>query len=82
MIHYAPVTAVIGPKSSQMKTKTVAAFVTASCLFADARAFNPTSGAQSMQADLVIIERDIFKIDPVEIERAKVLTTIMDGRVV
>jgi predicted amidohydrolase YtcJ len=33
-------------------------------------------------ADLVIIDRDIFKIDPVEIERAKVTTTIMDGRVV
>jgi predicted amidohydrolase YtcJ len=33
-------------------------------------------------ADLVIIDRDIFKIDPVEIEKAKVTTTIMDGRVV
>ncbi|HEX8160600.1 MAG TPA: amidohydrolase [Pyrinomonadaceae bacterium] len=33
-------------------------------------------------ADLVIIDRDIFKIDPVEIEKAKVATTIMDGRVV
>jgi predicted amidohydrolase YtcJ len=33
-------------------------------------------------ADLVIIDRDIFKIDPVEIEKAKVTTTIMDGRIV
>jgi hypothetical protein len=33
-------------------------------------------------ADLVIIDRDIFEIDPVEIEKAKVTTTIMDGRVV
>jgi hypothetical protein len=33
-------------------------------------------------ADLVILDRDIFKIDPVEIEKAKVRTTIMDGRVV
>ena len=35
-----------------------------------------------MLADLVILSRDIFKIDPKEIEKAKVVTTIMDGRVV
>lgn len=33
-------------------------------------------------ADLVIVSRDIFKIDPKEIEKAKVLLTIVDGRVV
>ncbi|HEX8181956.1 MAG TPA: amidohydrolase [Pyrinomonadaceae bacterium] len=33
-------------------------------------------------ADLVILDRDIFKIDPVEIEHARVTLTIMDGRVV
>ncbi|HEX8847145.1 MAG TPA: amidohydrolase [Pyrinomonadaceae bacterium] len=33
-------------------------------------------------ADLVILSRDIFQIDPVEIEHVRVLTTIMDGRVV
>ncbi|HLL76791.1 MAG TPA: amidohydrolase [Pyrinomonadaceae bacterium] len=33
-------------------------------------------------ADLVILDRDIFRVDPVEIEKAKVRTTIMDGRVV
>jgi len=33
-------------------------------------------------ADLVILSRDIFKIDPVEIEKVKVVLTIMDGRVV
>ncbi len=33
-------------------------------------------------ADLVILSRDIFKIDPKEIEKAKVVTAIMDGRVV
>jgi predicted amidohydrolase YtcJ len=33
-------------------------------------------------ADIVIIDRDIFKIDPIEIEKAKVTTTIMDGRIV
>src|SRR6266851_241476 len=33
-------------------------------------------------ADLVILSRDIFKIDPKEIEKAKVVMTIMDGRVV
>jgi predicted amidohydrolase YtcJ len=33
-------------------------------------------------ADIVILSHDIFKIDPVEIEKVKVVTTIMDGRVV
>ena len=33
-------------------------------------------------ADLVILSKDIFKIDPKEIENVKVLTTIVDGRVV
>jgi len=33
-------------------------------------------------ADLVILSRDIFTIDPKEIERVKVVMTIIDGRVV
>ena len=33
-------------------------------------------------ADIVILSADIFKIDPKEIEKAKVVMTIMDGRVV
>ena len=33
-------------------------------------------------ADLVILSRDIFKIDPNEIDKVKVVLTIMDGRVV
>jgi predicted amidohydrolase YtcJ len=33
-------------------------------------------------ADLVIVSDDIFKIDPVKIRDVKVLTTIMDGKVV
>ena len=33
-------------------------------------------------ADLVILSRDIFKIDPVEIEHVRVVMTIMDGRIV
>jgi len=33
-------------------------------------------------ADLVIVSRDIFKIDPKQIESAKVVLTIMNGRVV
>ena len=33
-------------------------------------------------ADLVILSQDIFRIDPVEIEKVKVSMTIMDGRVV
>ena len=33
-------------------------------------------------ADIVMLSRDIFKIDPVEIEQVRVMTTVMDGRVV
>jgi predicted amidohydrolase YtcJ len=33
-------------------------------------------------ADLVILTQDIFKIDPVEIEKVRVKMTVMDGRVV
>jgi predicted amidohydrolase YtcJ len=33
-------------------------------------------------ADMVILSRDIFKIDPKEIENVKVIITVVDGRVV
>ncbi|HEX8149222.1 MAG TPA: amidohydrolase [Pyrinomonadaceae bacterium] len=33
-------------------------------------------------ADLVILDRDIFNLDPAEIEKVKVRVTVMDGRVV
>jgi len=33
-------------------------------------------------ADLVLLSRDIFKIDPIEIEDVKVVMTMVDGRVV
>ncbi|HEX8098509.1 MAG TPA: amidohydrolase [Pyrinomonadaceae bacterium] len=33
-------------------------------------------------ADIVILSRDIFEINPVEIEKTRVVMTIMDGRVV
>jgi len=33
-------------------------------------------------ADLVILDRDIFKIDPAELDQVKVTMTIVDGRVV
>jgi predicted amidohydrolase YtcJ len=33
-------------------------------------------------ADLVIVSRDIFKIDPKDIEKVKVVMTIMNGRVI
>lgn len=33
-------------------------------------------------ADIVILSRDIFRIDPKEIENVKVVMTIMDGRIV
>jgi predicted amidohydrolase YtcJ len=38
--------------------------------------------APEMLADLVILSRDIFNIDPIDIENVKVTMTIMDGRVV
>ncbi|MFL6286012.1 MAG: amidohydrolase family protein [Pyrinomonadaceae bacterium] len=40
------------------------------------------SGAQQFEADFVILSRDIFKIDPVEIENVRVRMTITGGRVV
>jgi predicted amidohydrolase YtcJ len=33
-------------------------------------------------ADVVMLDRDIFTIDPVEIENARAVLTLMDGRVV
>lgn len=33
-------------------------------------------------ADFIILSDDIFKIDPMQIEKVKVLTTVMDGKVV
>jgi predicted amidohydrolase YtcJ len=33
-------------------------------------------------ADLVLLDRDIYKIDPLEIDKTKVLLTVMDGQVV
>jgi len=33
-------------------------------------------------ADLVLLDRDIYKIDPAEIDKAKVLVTLVDGKVV
>ena len=33
-------------------------------------------------ADIVILDKNIFEIDPVQIQNAKVVLTIMDGRVV
>ena len=32
-------------------------------------------------ADLILLDRDIFKTDPTEIEKAKVVMTVVDGRV-
>ena len=33
-------------------------------------------------ADLVVLSQDIFRIDPIEIEKTRVVTTIMDGRII
>ena len=47
--------------------------------FADERKGTLTVGKL---ADIVILSRDIFRIDPVEIEKTRVTMTIMDGRIV
>ena len=33
-------------------------------------------------ADLVVLDRDIFAVDPAEIHQARVVMTVFDGRVV
>ena len=33
-------------------------------------------------ADLVVIDRDLYKTDPAEIDKARVVLTVMDGRIV
>jgi predicted amidohydrolase YtcJ len=38
--------------------------------------------ASGKLADIVMLSRDIFKIDPAEIEKVRVVLTLMDGRVV
>jgi predicted amidohydrolase YtcJ len=38
--------------------------------------------ANGKLADIVILDRDIFKLDPVEIENVRVVLTITDGRIV
>ncbi|MBX5479923.1 MAG: amidohydrolase [Pyrinomonas methylaliphatogenes] len=38
--------------------------------------------APGMLADMVLLSEDIFRIDPVEIEKTRVLLTIVDGRIV
>jgi predicted amidohydrolase YtcJ len=38
--------------------------------------------APGMLADLIILDRDIFKIDANEIEKTRVTMTIVDGRIV
>src|SRR5690349_20486600 len=50
--------------------------------YAEFQEQNKGSIAAGKLADLVILSRDIFAIDPVEIENVRVLMTIMDGRIV
>jgi predicted amidohydrolase YtcJ len=38
--------------------------------------------ARGKLADLVMLDRDLYKTDPAEIDKARVLLTVMDGRVV
>jgi len=33
-------------------------------------------------ADLVLLDRDLFALDPIRIDRAQVLMTVMDGQIV
>ena len=50
--------------------------------FAEFQEHNKGTLAPGKLADMVILSQDIFSIDPVEIEHAKVRMTIVDGRVV
>jgi predicted amidohydrolase YtcJ len=59
----------------------VRAYTTGSA-FAEFQEHEKGTIALGQLADLVILSRDIFKIDPVEIEKVQVVMTIMDGRVV
>jgi predicted amidohydrolase YtcJ len=38
--------------------------------------------APGMLADMVILDRDIYRLDPAEIDQARVMLTVMDGNVV
>jgi hypothetical protein len=50
--------------------------------YAEFAEHNKGTLAPGKLADMVILSQDIFRINPVEIERTKVRLTIMDGRVV
>jgi predicted amidohydrolase YtcJ len=55
---------------------------TAGSAFAEFQEHEKGTIAPGKLADFVMLSRDIFTIEPTEIENVKVVTTIMDGRVV
>ena len=69
------------PKQKISVEEAVRAYTTGSAL-AEFQEKEKGTIAPGKLGDLVIVSRDIFKIDPKQIESAKVVLTIMDGRVV
>jgi predicted amidohydrolase YtcJ len=69
------------PEQKISVAETVKAYTTGSA-FAEFQDAEKGTIATGKLADLVMISRDIFKIDPKEIEKAKVVLTILDGRIV
>ena len=55
---------------------------TAGSAFAEFQEHEKGTIAPGKLADIVMLSRNIFTIDPIEIENVKVVTTIMDGRLV
>ena len=69
------------PEQKMSVEETVRAYTVGSA-FAEFQENAKGSITPGKLADLVILSRDIFKIDPVEIEKAKVVMTVLDGKVV
>jgi predicted amidohydrolase YtcJ len=69
------------PEQKISVEETVRAY-TAGSAYAESQETEKGTITPGKLADLVILSRDIFKIDPKEIENVKVVMTIMDGRIV
>ena len=69
------------PEQKISVTEAVRAYTLGSA-YAEFQENEKGSIAPGKLADVVILSRDIFKIDPIEIEKVKVVLTVMDGRVV
>ncbi|HZH33040.1 MAG TPA: amidohydrolase [Pyrinomonadaceae bacterium] len=69
------------PEQKITVEETVRAYTVGSA-YAEFAEHNKGTLAPGKLADMVLLSQDIFRINPVEIERTKVRLTIMDGRVI